>query len=197
MASRRRAFGPETVLLLTVALFGLPSSASGQAFRAEDGHVSFTSSVVVHKFSGESDHLVGRIDLADSTVDFYVDLETLKTGIGKRDRDMRITLETKQFPFGEFYGKIVSPFDLHVDSAQSVKVVGDFSIHGITRTIEVSGTLNPGVGSLDVEAEWPLNLEDFKIVPPSLLMLTVDQIQIIRIEARLHPELKTEGKISS
>ena len=67
------------VLLLLFAGIG-PQEASGQSFRTETGHVAYTSSVPLHDFTGTSGQLVGRIALADSTVDFYVDLATLDSG---------------------------------------------------------------------------------------------------------------------
>ena len=72
----------------------IPSQAEAQAWYAETGHVEFLSNVPLHDFIGTSDVLTGRIDLAENTVDFFVDLNTLDTGIGKRDKDMRKTLET-------------------------------------------------------------------------------------------------------
>jgi polyisoprenoid-binding protein YceI len=185
---RRRPSSTTTLLILLTIFAGTAPNARGQAFRTESGLVVFTSSVPLHNFDGKSDHLVGRISLSDSTIDFYVDLATLETGIGKRDRDMRKTLETDEYPFAEFYGKLVSPFDAAADTAQPVKVVGDFSIHGVTRTIEVSGTLEPNGQALTVTGTWLLNMGDYKIDPPSLLMMTVDKVQRIRIEAQLEPE---------
>ena len=40
-----------------------------------------------------------------------IDLTTLETGIGKRDKDMRKPLETDKSPFAEFFGKLTSSFD--------------------------------------------------------------------------------------
>jgi len=189
----RRPPGAYAALLLVTTLSGFSPHANGQAFRTENGHVAFTSRIPLHTFDGTSEHLVGRIDLADSTVDFYVDLETLKTGIGKRDRDMRLTLETKEYPFAEFFGKLVSPFDIAADTAQPVKVIGDFKMHGVTQHIEVSGTLTSTIDGLTVEASWPLDLDDFQIEPPNLLMMTVDKIQQIRIKADLKVETQQKS----
>ena len=71
----------------------LPTLVVSQSYYAENGTVNFTSSVPLYEFTGTSNQLTGRINLADSTVDFYVDLETLDSGIKKRDKDMRLTLK--------------------------------------------------------------------------------------------------------
>ncbi len=166
----------------------LVSPLQAQVYMTEGGRAEFTSSVPLHTFTGTSDRLAGRIDLAEGTVDFYLDLETLDTGIGKRDKDMRETLETDQFPFAEFFGTLATPFDPASRAAQSVRVQGTFKLHGVEREVEIEGTLQQTADGLRVEAAWDINLDDYDIVPPRLLIVKVDEVQAIRIEATLSPE---------
>ena len=167
-------------------MFVLQPSAA-QEFMTEAGHAEFTSSVPLHTFTGESDHLVGRIDLSENVVDFYLDLTTLETGIGKRDKDMRETLETDEYPFAEFFGELDSPIDRSVYEAQPAIATGTFTIHGVSREITVNGTVTPQEDGLQLEASWTLRLEDYDIEPPSLLVFKVDEEQKIRISAFLKP----------
>lgn len=153
----------------------------------KNGTAIFHSEVPMHTFSGTSEYLTGMVNLADSTVDFYLDLTTLETGISKRDRDMRETLETNKYPFAEFFGKLISDFDPDVSGKQMATVKGSFKIHGIENESEYTGTLEMTPEGLIVEANWVLRLEDYNIVPPSLLFVKVDQEQKIEIEALLKP----------
>ncbi|MGB0650836.1 MAG: YceI family protein [Rhodothermales bacterium] len=162
--------------------------AEAQAWYAETGHVEFLSNVPLHDFIGTSDVLTGRIDLAENTVDFFVDLNTLDTGIGKRDKDMRKTLETDDYPFAEFFGTLLTAVDPAAEGPQPVEVEGDFTIHGITRTIQVPGQLTFSEEGLRIEASWTLLLEDYEIQPPRLLFLKVDEEQAITIDILLTPE---------
>lgn len=158
-----------------------------QSFRSDTGYVEFKSSVPLHSFTGTSKNLVGKISLPDSTVDFYIDLNTLDTGIGKRDKDMKKTLETEEYPFAEFYGKLSSNFNMSKKDTQSVKVKGKFTLHGISKEVEIEGQLYPGDKGLYISASWILNLEDFDIKPPGILFYRVDEEQEIKIEAFLTP----------
>jgi polyisoprenoid-binding protein YceI len=163
------------------------TSLHAQKFITENGRATFYSKVPLHSFEGNSDKLVGLIDLDSLIVDFYIDLETLDTGNGKRDKDMRLTLETKEYPFAEFYGQIQNQ-DLVLDNTPTeVTVKGDFTIHGVTRNIEVSGTLSRTNEGLKLNASWILNLKDYNIVPPKILFIKVDENQEIEIEALLKP----------
>lgn len=177
-------------LIVTAALTLFAIPALGQAYSTDSGLAEFESSVPLHSFVGTSNVLVGRIALPDSTVDFYLDLETLDTGNGKRDKDMKKTLDTDEHPFAEFFGKLTSPFD-PAGGTQSAMVAGEFKLHGVTRPFELSGTLTPTAGGLQLDAAWELSLEDYEIVPPKLLIIKVDPIQKIRISALLTPESGT------
>ncbi len=180
-------------LALAVLLVGWPAEAPAQVYKTETGHAEFTSSVPLFTFTGVSDHLVGKISLADGTVDFYLDLTTLETGIGKRDKDMRETLEMDEYPFAGFYGTLVSPFDPASGAVQPARVRGEFTLHGVTRPVEIDGTLQMTDAGLNVQAAWELNLKDYDIEPPSLLILKVDETQEIRIEAVLEPVRSASG----
>ncbi len=172
-------------LLLTLLFTTYPISA--QSFKTEEGKATFYSKVPLHSFEGNSDHLTGLINLDDNTVDFYIDLETLDTGNGKRDKDMKLTLETKKYPFAEFTGKIVSDFDQTSSEVQDVTVEGVFKIHGEEQEIEVDGTLQMTDEGLKMTAGWILRLEDYNIEPPKLLFIKVDQEQEIELNALLKP----------
>lgn len=175
--------------ILSIILFSLAASinAYSQAYYTESGTAIFHSEVPLHTFSGTSNYLTGKIDLDTKIVDFYLDLTTLDTGIAKRDRDMRETLETDQFPFAEFYGKMISPFDPNLQTPQDVTVQGAFKIHGVSKDTTYKGTLTMTDDGLLLEASWVLLLKDYDIVPPSLLFVKVDQEQKIEINAMLKP----------
>lgn len=172
-----------TFLILII----VPGLIQAQSFQTETGHAEFTSSVPLHTFTGESDHLTGMIDFDENIVDFFLDLETLKTGNGRRDRDMYSTLNVDDYPFAEFTGALVSSFDSNSTEPQDVTVTGDFSIHGVSREITVDGILQKRDDDLRLEAEWILDITDYNIEPPGILFYRVRDEMDVRIEAVLQP----------
>lgn len=171
-----------TSVLLALALV---ASAAAQTYASDRGTVTFTSRVPLHTFSGTSDHLTGQLDLAARTLDFYVDLETLETGIGKRDRDMRETLETDRYPFAEFTGRLTSSFDADRSGPQRARVEGTFTLHGVARPLTVTGTIEKTRRGLRVRAAWEVRLDDHRITPPRLLLMRVDEVQAVEIDILL------------
>lgn len=173
------------IFLVLLLLHSLPLTGEEDVFYTDSGHAEFTSSVPLHSFTGESDNLTGMIDPQENIVDFYLDLKSLKTGIGRRDRDMFRTLNVDEYPFAEFTGSLDSPFDIESAEEQPVTVSGEFSIHGVTREISIDGILQNRGGDIYLEAEWIINLSDYDIEPPGILFYRVNEEQEVRIEAVL------------
>lgn len=175
-------------LIQFIVFIYLAMPLHAQNYYAENGTARFTSSVPFYEFTGTSNQLTGLISISDNLVDFYLDLETLDSGIKKRDKDMRLTLETKKFPFAEFYGNLLDKVDLTETKPQKIRTSGNFSIHGITQEMEVSGEITIEQNILHLTANWVIRLDDFEIVPPSLLIVKVDQIQKISIDIHLEKQ---------
>ncbi len=171
-------------ICLCILLFVSVLPLVGQEYETESGHAEFDSSVPLHSFTGESDHLIGKINLEDSTVDFFLDVNTLKTGIGKRDKDMLETLNAEEYPFAEFFGKLESPFNPE-EGSREVVAKGEFSIHGETRDLSVEGTIENTSEGLKLNAAWTIDMEDYNIEPPGILFYRVSEKIDIRIEALL------------
>ncbi len=158
----------------------------------QSGYAEFKSSVPLHSFTGESNNLTGMIDFHENVIDFYLDLNTLRTGIDRRDRDMFRTLDVDEHPFAEYTGELTSSFDHDSDEKQRVTAVGEFTMHGITRDLEVSGYLQKQGDQITLEAEWILNIKDYELEPPSILFVEVDEEMEIRIETELEPRSRDE-----
>lgn len=172
-----------------------PALEKEKVYYSESGRAEFTSSVPLHKFTGSSDHLTGMIDFEENLVDFYLDLKTMDTGNNMRDRDMYETLNVEEHPFAEFTGSLQSSFDTTSTQVQEVTTLGKFSIHGVTRTKTVNGTLQKTEEGIHLRAEWVLDITNFDIEPPGILFYRVNDKMDVRIDVLLKPrqEENVEG----
>lgn len=177
--------------LLILFLFFLVLTVSGktvaQSFKTENGNVEFLSKASLNEFTGKSSDLNGLIDLDKNLLDFFVDLNTIKTGIGLRDRHMRENyLETKKFPYAEFTGQINSPKELTKGQSIKVTATGKFKVHGIEREIEVPGTITLiNENSIQLNATFKILLSDYQIAIPTIVFYELAEEQIVTINALL------------
>jgi polyisoprenoid-binding protein YceI len=161
--------------------------AEAQVFQTQGGYVEFLSKAPLNEFKGTSDKLKGLIDLQKNVLDFYVDLNTLNTGIKLRDKHMRDNyLETKKYPFAEFSGKIKETIPLGFKGTQNVTALGKFKIHGVEKSIEVPGTLvYLNEGKVQLKTSFPVKLSDYGIAVPSVLFYELSEEQIVTINTPL------------
>ncbi|NCP83430.1 MAG: YceI family protein [Bacteroidetes bacterium] len=170
--------------LLFVLLF-FPYFVTAQEFETKTGMIEFLSEATVESFTGSSNQLNGYINLSDSTLDFYLDLATLETGVKLRDEHMRENhLETEKFPYAEFSGKMRG-FDTAIADSQQVFANGTFTIHGVSKEIEVEGKAILVDGKFGLSATWNIILQDYEITRPKFLFLKLSESQIVTLKAAL------------
>lgn len=168
-------------------IFVFPLKVYCQEYKTETGKVEFLSKASLNEFTGKSSNLNGLVDLDKNMLDFYVDLNTLDTGIGLRDRHMRENyLETKKYPYAEFTGKIAPEINLSKGESRTVTAKGKFKIHGVEKEIEVSGRLSVMSDTeLRLEAEFTIMLSDFNIDIPKVVFYELAEEQLVTIKAIL------------
>ena len=174
--------------ILFLILSGSISFSNAQTYIGEDGYVEFVSKAPLHSFKGTSEQLHGFFDLEKNLIDFYVDLNTLDSGIERRDRDMRNTyLESDKYPFAEFTGEFTEGLEelISSDSVKEVTAKGIFTMRDIDQELVVEGTITGSDESLLLEASWTLLLEDFDIERPGILFYELAEEQIVNIKIDL------------
>lgn len=129
--------------------------------------------------------VTGTLTEADLKVtgDLEFDLNSLDTGIKLRDDHMKNKyLQTKQFPKAKLNLKDVT---LPADFDGSTPFKGTLDLHGVAK--EVSGTmeLDDNSSTIDIEAEIPIKLTDFKIEIPNYKGITVAEKVTIKFEAKI------------
>jgi polyisoprenoid-binding protein YceI len=131
-----------------------------------EGTLSFDGRATVGNFTGTTTAVTGEMSGGDSlpAVRGWVEaaVRTVKTGNGRRDRDLNRSMESDKYPTIRFELTGVEPLAPAGDSL-SVQLFGRFIIHGVTReaTIPVLVVVLPE--AIRVRGETVLNLEDYGI----------------------------------
>lgn len=172
--------------ILSIVLISFNFRIEAQAYSADNGYVEFLSRAPLLEFKGISNNLVGLINLDDNLIDFYVDLNTLDTGIELRNRHMRESyLETKKYPFAEFTGHLLDSIDLVSGEVQQVSVKGKFKLHGVEREITVQGSIQKVNEHLQLRATWEVELVDYNIDRPRIIFYELSDTQVVSINMTL------------
>ena len=103
--------------------------------------------------------------------DISIDTTTIASDESRRDNRMRSEgLQTDQFPTASF--TLTQPVDIPATAiegtAADVTLVGDLTLHGVTKSVEIPAQAVLSNGQVQVAGSLSFPLADFQITPPNV-----------------------------
>lgn len=180
-------------LLSLGLLFPCTSALPAQEFQVDVGSerlVRFISQAPIEDFDGVTERIDGYVVLDGPSLagsrggegtSFYfeVELASLDTGIGLRNRHMRDNyLEVEDYPYATFEGRVVSVRP-DGEGAFQIDAEGQFSAHGVARSLNVPCRGIPDPGGFRVACAFQVLLSDHDIkIPKVMFMKLADEIRL-------------------
>ena len=156
--------------------------------RLVSGTLSFDGHATAGDFTGTtttvSGQVVGAPDLTGVRGWVEAPVQTLKTGNGKRDRDLNKSMETDKYPKMRFDLSRVTRRGASEDSV-GVVLHGQLRIHGVTREVELPGSIQLSGSQARLRTDFPLNLKDYHIGGLSKLLGMLKMYEEIEVHADL------------
>ncbi len=198
--------GARVVLVLMALGAATAREVAAQQFQVDlsrENRVRFTSDAPLEDFEGvtgrmdgfvvlEGEGLGGATRLEASEFYFEVDLASLDTGIGLRNRHMRENyLETKRFPFAVFKGRVAA-LNPAPDGGYGVVARGGLTIHGVERAREIECRVSAagsggggGSSTLRVGCAFSVALSDHAIPIPKLMFMKINELMQVELDFHL------------
>jgi polyisoprenoid-binding protein YceI len=175
--------------LVALTLAGVPAAAEPARWVPQPNRstVGFDASHPLGDFSGWAYEVAGEFqgDAADLRKGvsgwLSVNPTALRTGLAKRDRDLRDTLEAERHPEIRFtLGTVRSSFpSIGEKSDVLLTIEGVLTIRGVERPASFQGRARLRDGRIWVRGETKVKLTEFGISPPRRFILAVgDQVQL-------------------
>jgi polyisoprenoid-binding protein YceI len=181
-------------LVLALSMLAGWSRISAQSTRSipdgriTSGTLSFDGHATAGDFVGTTATVSGQFTgAADVTgVRGWVEapVNTLKTGNGKRDKDLNKSMESDKFPVLRFELARVTRTGGTGDSI-GVVLHGTMAIHGVTREVDLPGTLELSQSTARVRTNFPLNLKDYRIGGLSKMLGMLKMYEDIKVHTDL------------
>lgn len=150
--------------------------------------VRFDAKAFMHDFTGKTSKVRGVIRLgdldrlADAEACVTIDAAGLETGIATRDGIMRDDhLETAKFPAIDFVLRGVEAVGRQADGWDFM-ARGTLSLHGVSREILFPLRARQAGETVQLSAEVPLKMTDYRIRIPKFLFFTVEDHVMVRFD---------------
>jgi polyisoprenoid-binding protein YceI len=177
----------------------------GSAISAQEYHVdrtaerraAFLSEAPIEAFEGVTDRIDGYVVLDGDGVRaveapegaqlyFEVDLASLDTGIGLRNRHMRDNyLEVEEYPWATFSGDVARI--LEAPGGWTVRSRGTFTVHGVEQPRVLECAVSEDGDGFAVACAFDVNLGDHDIEIPRVMFLKLAEDVRVDVSFRLRP----------
>jgi hypothetical protein len=160
-------------------LFFLSTSLSAQKFTAEKGSISFFSDATIEDIKAENAIIGSRFNSSTGELAYIVKIIDFKFPKAlMREHFNEKYMETEKFPMSAFNGKVVG-FKPAAAGAQKVRAVGKMTIHGVTKDVDIPGTIEFANGKVLVQSKFIVKLADYQIKIPKLMWQNIaEEIEV-------------------
>jgi polyisoprenoid-binding protein YceI len=152
--------------------------------RVTSGTLSFDGRATVGDFVGTTTTVSGQVtgapELAGVRGWVEAPVKTLKTGDGKRDKDLNKSMESDKYPVLRFDLARVSRNE-GAGNSPGVMLHGKLTIHGVSREVDLPATIQFSGSTARVRTDFPLNLKDYRIGGLSKLLGMLKMYEDIQV----------------
>lgn len=179
------------ILILFVLVFN--SIVSAQNFYTRNGKVTFVSKAPVENIEAVNNEVTSVLKTSKGEFGFVVLIKSFKFKKALMEEHFNENyMESNTYPKANFQGMItdLKTVSFEKDGSYSIKVKGDLTIHGITKNIEVPGTVVISQGNISINAKFNIKLKEYNIKIPSTVVNNISETVAITVDAKYEPYKK-------
>jgi polyisoprenoid-binding protein YceI len=161
------------VALCLLALAGQSARAQGAHLVKEGSSVTYRLVHPLHKVEATSKEVTYKLDIDPAKkeikrVEAEVDVTTFDSGNSNRDSHAMEVIDAISYPEAIFTSAAIT------QTADSLKITGSLTFHGLTREIVAAAATQWSPNRLQVAGGFDVSLTEFSIDRPSLLFMPVE-----------------------
>lgn len=160
-------------LLLLIVIAGISVTGFSQKYQSERSLVSFYSDAPLEDITAENKKASSIFNSETGDIAFSIPMKDFKFAKSLMQQHFNEKyVESEQFPKSTFQGKIVG-FNATATGQQQVKAQGKLTIHGVTRDIDVPGTIEVNGKQLLMKSKFMVKVADYDIAIPQLVFQNI------------------------
>ena len=168
-------------------LVGICATAYGQKYASEKSFVSFYSHATIEDIAAKNTKASSIFNVATGDIVFSIptkEFEFAKSLMKEHFNEKY--MDSEKLPKSTFQGKITG-FQVNGPGVQQAKATGKLTIHGITKEIDVPGTVEFTNGKVIIKSAFIAKLDDYEIMRPQLLWQNIAEQVEVKIEFTYKP----------
>lgn len=157
---------------LIILLFILCPLLTAQKYIARNGHVWFFSHTPVEDIEAHNNQAVSILDPATGDLEYTLLIKSFEFKKALMQEHFNENyMESDKFPKSSFKGKIsnLDKIDFNKNGEYQAEVKGDLTIHGVTKPVNVNGTVIVNGKNVTSKAKFIVAPKDYDIKIPAVV----------------------------
>jgi hypothetical protein len=180
----------KTIAVLTFTAFSVLQVAAQDIFMTRSGEITFFSSTPVEDIEAENKSVTCILKTQTGELAFMLFMKSFsfeRAAMQQHFNDDYV--HSDEYPKATFEGSISNAdgMDFSKDGKYEVDVIGNLTIHGITREVSESGTIEIKDGKIHLDAVFDIQLSDYDVKVPSNMLKNISNDIEITVDAALAP----------
>ncbi len=177
----------------TLLVFGTTVSIYAQIYKgkADATTVSFFSKTPLEDIDATNKQ--ATVVYKTTTGDFQVGMAMLGFKFPKALMEEHFNenyVESSKFPQCTFKGKVVETIDLTKDGEHKVTVKGTMTMHGVSKEVEIPGTITKKGNDIIIAANFKIKVADYGVKVPSLYVQNIAEFVDVKVNSVMEPYVK-------
>ncbi|MCA1762742.1 MAG: YceI family protein [Flavobacteriales bacterium] len=179
----------KTIITLALISISVVCTAQGKFF-TRNGTITFFSSTPVEDIKAENYNATAVLDAATGAMEFSLLMKSFNFKKALMQEHFNENyVESDKFPKATFKGTIVNldEIDFGKDGSYPATVKGDLTIHGETKPVETTGTIDVKDGKVITASSFMVAPEDYKIEIPGVVRDKIAKKIEVSVNTELEP----------
>lgn len=158
--------------ILLLVLLAISQLANAQKYIAKTGHVWFYSYTPMEVIEAHNRQVVSILDVSNGDILFNLLNKSFEFKVALMQEHFNENyMETTKFPKSTFKGKITNldKIDFKKDGTYAAEVTGDLTIHGVTKNVTTTGSIEVVKGIVTAKAKFKVIPKEYGIQIPQLV----------------------------
>jgi polyisoprenoid-binding protein YceI len=169
-------------LITAFLIFATASSMAQTRYIDRSGKASFFSSAPMEDIKAETNQALSVFDIKTGEIVASMLMRSFNFKKALMQEHFNENyVESNKFPKATFKGKVtnIGEFDIKKNGKYSLDVVGEITLHGVTRPLHVTAEAVVENGGIIAKAVFPLAVKDFDIEIPRLVVMNIaEQVEV-------------------
>ncbi|MEZ5008160.1 MAG: YceI family protein [Chitinophagales bacterium] len=177
-------------IILVLGILTTSIAFSQDLYLTKTGEITFFSKTPMEDIEAENNSVTCILKTSEGQVAFKVLMKSFlfeKAAMQQHFNDDYV--ESDKYPKATYDAQIIDhdKIDFTKDGTYTVKTKGEFSLHGVTNTLEEEGTITIKGKKITINSSFDVELEDYNIAVPNMYLKKISNTINIKVHAELEP----------